>query len=197
MSVPPTLISPARGFSRPAIERSVVVLPQPEGPSSVKSFPAGTSKVTSWAARTTLPRSSAYSVHSPLTFSTSGFLDSETPSDQLGDEHQEEQADDEHYAERRELDVLAVLPQFPDEDRQHLGVGAVEQDRAWKLADRDDDDVDPTGHQPRFEQRQDDAPEGGGPRGAAHRRRLLQLLVDLQHRGRVVAQPVGHEARDI
>src|SRR3954471_1523889 len=168
MSAPPTLISPARGFSRPAIERSVVVLPQPLGPSKVKSFPAGTSKVTSWAARTTLPRSSAYSVHNPLTFSTSGFLDSETPSDQLGDEHEEKQANDEHHAERRELDVLAVLPQLPDEDRQHLGVGTVEQDRDRKLADRHDDDVDPAGHQPRLEQRQDDAAERGGPRGAAH-----------------------------
>src|SRR3954463_15246191 len=181
MSVPPTLISPARGFSRPAIERSVVVLPQPLGPSSVKSFPAGTSKLTSWAARTTLPRSSAYSVQSPLTFSTSGFLDSETPSDQLRDEHEEEQADDEHHAERRELDVLAVFPKLPDEDRQHLRVRTVEEDRARKLADRNDHDVDPAGHQPRLEQRQDDAAERGRPRGAAHRRGLLQLLVDLQH----------------
>src|SRR4249920_2914495 len=197
MSLPPTLISPERGLSRPAIERSVVVLPQPLGPSSVKSFPAGTSKLTSWAARMTLPRSSAYSVHSPLTFSTSGFLYSETPSDQLGDEDQEEQADDEHYPERRKLDVLAVLPQLPDEDREHLGAGAVEQDRARQLADRDDDDVDPARHQPRLEQRQDDAAERGGPRGAAHRRRFLQLLVDLQHRGGVVAQAVRHEARDV
>src|SRR3954468_3046408 len=104
MSAPPTLISPARGFSRPAIERSVVVLPQPLGPSSVKSFPAGTSKLTSWAARMTWPRSSLYSVQRPLTFSTSGFPYSETASDQLGDEDQEEQADDEHHAERRKLD---------------------------------------------------------------------------------------------
>jgi len=35
----------------PAIERSVVVLPQPLGPSSVKSLPGGTSKPTSLAAR--------------------------------------------------------------------------------------------------------------------------------------------------
>jgi hypothetical protein len=39
------------------MERSVVVLPQPLGPSSVKSLPAGTSKDTSCAARTTCPRS--------------------------------------------------------------------------------------------------------------------------------------------
>src|SRR3954464_2883619 len=117
MSAPPTLISPERGFSRPAIERSVVVLPQPLGPSSVNSFPAGTSKLTSWAARMTWPRSSAYSVQSPLTFSTSAFPYSEAFADQLRDQDQEEEPDDEHHAERRELDVLAVLPQLPDEDR--------------------------------------------------------------------------------
>src|SRR5580765_3791903 len=197
MSVPPTLISPERGRSRPAIERSVVVLPQPLGPRSVKSFPAGTSKLTSCAARMTLPRSSAYSVQRPLTFSTSGFPYSETSSDGLCGEYQEKQPDDEHHAERRKLDVLAVLPQLPDEDRKHLGAGAVEQDRARELADRDDDDVDPARDQPGLEQRQDDAAERGGPRGAAHRRRFLQLLVDLQHRGGVVAQAVGHEARDV
>src|SRR5262245_23074713 len=86
---PPTTIWPERGFSRPAIERSVVVLPQPLGPSSVKSFPEGTSKLTSWAARTTLPRSSAYSVQRPLTFSTSGFPYSKASSDQLRHQHQE------------------------------------------------------------------------------------------------------------
>src|SRR5678816_4806335 len=148
MSVPPTLISPERGFSRPAIERSVVVLPQPLGPRSVKSLPAGTSKLTSCAARTTLPRSSAYSVQRPLTFSTSGFPYSKASSDGLRQEHQEEQADDEHHAERRKLDVLAVLPQLPDEDRDHLGARAVEQVRARQLADRNDDDVDPARHQP-------------------------------------------------
>jgi hypothetical protein len=36
---PFTEISPARGRSSPAIERSVVVLPQPLGPSSVNRRP--------------------------------------------------------------------------------------------------------------------------------------------------------------
>ncbi len=60
-----TAISPARGRSRPAMERSVVVLPHPLGPSSVKSLPSGTSKETSWAALTISPRSLGYSVYSP------------------------------------------------------------------------------------------------------------------------------------
>ena len=38
--------SPPVGCSRPATQRSVVVLPQPEGPSSTTISPAGTSKLT-------------------------------------------------------------------------------------------------------------------------------------------------------
>src|SRR5215510_5789341 len=66
---PETSISPAVGRSRPAIERKVVVLPQPEGPSSVNSLPSGTWNETSCAAFTTVPLSLAYSVYSDLTFS--------------------------------------------------------------------------------------------------------------------------------
>ena len=35
----PTVIVPESGFSRPAMERKVVVLPQPDGPSRVNSSP--------------------------------------------------------------------------------------------------------------------------------------------------------------
>src|SRR5260370_41779417 len=67
---PCRLISPDFGASRPAMERSVVVFPQPLGPSSVKSFPSGTSNETSSVARTAWPRSPGYSVHSDSTIST-------------------------------------------------------------------------------------------------------------------------------
>src|SRR5580698_780598 len=43
---PPMLISPEVGCSRPATQRNVVVLPQPEGPSSTTISPAGTAKLT-------------------------------------------------------------------------------------------------------------------------------------------------------
>src|SRR5437899_3149281 len=194
---PPTEISPCRGLSRPAMERSVVVLLQPLGPRSVNSFPCGTSKATSCAARIAWPRSSTYSVHNPVTLSTSRVLDAELPAHPLGEQHEHEQAQDEHHAERRQLDVLAVLPQLPDHDRQDLGPRAVEQDRARQLADGNDHDVDPAGDQPGLEQRQDDAAEGRRPARSAHRGGFLQLLVDLQHRGGVVAQAVGHEAGDV
>jgi hypothetical protein len=61
-----TSIVPPTGRSRPAMERNVVVLPQPLGPSRVNSLPSGTLNEMSRAARTTfLP--SAYSVLSALT----------------------------------------------------------------------------------------------------------------------------------
>src|SRR5207249_9838371 len=117
----PTLISPARGRSRPAIERRVVVFPQPLGPSRVNSFPSGTSKLTSCAARTIWPRSLGYSVKSPATSSTrfSGpFLDPEFLAQPLGEHHQDEERQDKQHSQRRRLPVLAVLPQFPAADRQ-------------------------------------------------------------------------------
>src|SRR5258705_2014740 len=142
----PTLISPKRGRSSPAIERRVVVLPQPLGPSSVNSFPSGTSNVTSCAARTIWPRSLGYSVKSPATFSTrfsGSFLDSEFLAQPLGDHHQDEDRQDEQHPQRRQLHVLAVLHQFPDSDRQDLGARAVEQDGARELPDRDVHKQDP------------------------------------------------------
>src|SRR6266852_6939648 len=152
---PPIAISPRRGRSRPAIERSVVVFPQPLGPSSVKSLPCGTSNATSCAARISWPRSPMYSVQSAFTLSTSKLPDTEAAPHPLRREHQHEERQDQHHAERRELDVLAVLPQLPDHDGNHLGAGAVEQDRARKLANADDDDVNPAGDQARLQQRQD------------------------------------------
>src|SRR4029078_2011162 len=42
MSLAPSRITPSVGISRPATMRSVVVLPQPEGPSKAKNDPCGT-----------------------------------------------------------------------------------------------------------------------------------------------------------
>src|SRR6266852_8741341 len=166
---PSTAISPDCGRSRPAIERSVVVLPQPLGPSSVKSLPAGTSNEMSRAARTT-SRPPAYSVDSALTLSTieprvsmSRFGHAEPPAGKLRQQDEAEQRDDQHHAERRQLAVLPVLPVFPDHDRYHFRPRTVEQNRAGQLAHRDEHHVDPPGDQAGLEQRQDDAGERHAP----------------------------------
>src|SRR4249919_698615 len=44
MSLPPRLMVPDVGVSRPATIRNVVVLPHPEGPSRAKKEPVGTSR---------------------------------------------------------------------------------------------------------------------------------------------------------
>ena len=45
MSLPSSRICPEVGCSKPAIMRSVVVLPQPDGPSIEKNSPAGISEI--------------------------------------------------------------------------------------------------------------------------------------------------------
>src|SRR5258706_3923157 len=136
-------MEPDCGRSSPAIERSVVVLPQPLGPSRVNSLPSGTSKATSRAARTTLPSSPGYWGLRPRTLSINYLIINHLSSfciahakpaaGILRDLHQHEQQHDQHHSERGELDVLAVLPQLPDQDRDHLGARTVEQDRAGEL----------------------------------------------------------------
>src|SRR3989304_4461047 len=59
-------ISPVNGCSNPAMQRSVVVLPQPLGPSSVNSSPWPTSKDTPRSARTS-PLAPANDFSSALT----------------------------------------------------------------------------------------------------------------------------------
>ena len=44
---PSTEIAPSSGVSRPAMQRSVVVLPQPDGPSMVKKVPGSSAKLAS------------------------------------------------------------------------------------------------------------------------------------------------------
>ena len=49
---PPTVTAPLVGFSRPAMIRSSVLLPQPLGPSNETNSPASTVKATSASAST-------------------------------------------------------------------------------------------------------------------------------------------------
>ena len=68
--LPPTSIEPASGSSKPPIILSVVVLPQPDGPSNAKNEPRGTSSVRASTAST----SSKLFVTSLKRTSTSGSV---------------------------------------------------------------------------------------------------------------------------
>src|SRR3954468_11959743 len=82
-SRPPMLMRPDVEYSRPATHRSVVVLPQPEGPSSTTISPVGTWKLTPSTAGRPMPNclrrsrmSSEVGMHAP---SLSQFEQAERP----------------------------------------------------------------------------------------------------------------------
>ena len=89
------------------MERSVVVLPHPDGPKSVKNFPAGTSNEMFFAASTGGPCGTLYSVLSDLTLSTCihplplNFFNADAPAYHLRQHHEYEQAEDQHDPESR------------------------------------------------------------------------------------------------
>ena len=127
--VPLTMTSPETGLSSPAMDRMVVVLPQPLGPSKVNSRPSGTLKLTPLTALTERPAASMYSAKRLRTSSMvfSGFLDAEALAQDLGHHCQQKQRADEHDTQCGEFDKLPCLPEFPDDDGEHLAAGAVQE----------------------------------------------------------------------
>src|SRR5216683_5149827 len=83
-SRPPMLISPAVRCSRPATQRSVVVLPQPEGPSSTTISPLGTWKLTP----STAGRPAENSLRSSRTSRAADIRRSGSPASRSPDERQ-------------------------------------------------------------------------------------------------------------
>src|SRR5579862_3919165 len=65
MSAPPSETEPASGLSKPAMMRSVVVFPEPDGPSSVKNSPSPTFRSTFSTATT-----SAYVLRIPVSWTS-------------------------------------------------------------------------------------------------------------------------------
>src|SRR3954453_4719208 len=200
---PPREMVPSSGISRPAIERRVVVLPQPEGPRSVNSSPSCTSSET-WSTAKTRPRSSPFAAANVLTRSTTSsraislcLLDPDARTELVGDRDEHDEGADQHHAERRDLGQEAVAPLLPDHDREHLLAGRVEEHRGTELAEGHDHDVDPTRDQAGREQGQHDASERVPPAGPAHLGRLLELAADLEHRRGRIAHAVRHEARQV
>src|SRR2546428_13237473 len=131
-------IVPASGRSSPATQRSVVVLPHPEGPRSVKKRPSSTVKDTSSTARTP-PRSVVKVLRSIVTCSIGSML-AHLPAAQLawlcladraateplqhGDEDHEH--DDEEDRERGDARVVTGVAQIEDPHREHDALGRIE-----------------------------------------------------------------------
>src|SRR3954454_5536838 len=92
MSAPPSVTRPVSGRSKPAMIRSVVVLPEPDGPSSVKNSPSPTFRSTSSTATT-----SPYVFRMPSTLTSAAkepFEDRETALEPVvGDRERDGEAD--------------------------------------------------------------------------------------------------------
>src|SRR5215510_678653 len=112
-------MSPPLGYSRPAIMRRVVVLPQPEGPSRQTTSPAATSRST-WSTAVRSPKT--------LVSLSSAIVDMASPLDRAeGDAAQEmvlqqERHDDDGHEEER-LDRRQQAPLHPDGAADGLGHG--------------------------------------------------------------------------
>src|SRR5438093_3354280 len=144
----PTQISPASGLRNPATSRSVVVLPQPDGPRSATSSPGFT-----WRSRPRTAATSPKRLVSPLIVTpgtrlprhASGFpraqdvtAEQGLPEDDGGEGHREhEEAEDGDGAE------LPFLLEVEDDDRHHLGARREQDDGGRQLPDDADEDEAP------------------------------------------------------
>src|SRR5215213_6366626 len=107
----PMVMRPASAFSRPATQRSVVVLPQPDGPSSVTTSPWPTSKsMPSTAATTSLFALKVLVSPSTLIMALDLLLHAEAASDQIGDGAERHQHKEHQHSERAEQKEGAFFP---------------------------------------------------------------------------------------
>src|SRR5262249_47939182 len=104
----PMTISPSSGRSRPATLRSVVVLPQPDGPSSVKKLPGLTSKLTP-ASASTPPSRVLKDFFKFATRIISNLLQAEAAAYAPGDQAHHRNQNDHHDTERVQARILSAL----------------------------------------------------------------------------------------
>src|SRR5262245_34921279 len=154
----PMVMRPSSGFSRPAIQRSVVVLPQPEGPSSVTISPAGTSKSMPATAVTTslltlkvlVSPSTRIMIQQPRTHHTSILLlHAKAAAELERDDAQRHQHQEHQHAECAEQQERAFLPKVENDDRGGAVLRARQHQRDGELAIGVHHDPEPGGKQPR------------------------------------------------
>src|SRR5262245_62050454 len=136
-------ICPPEMSSRPAMQRSVVVLPQPLGPSSATNSPSAISRSMPATAVTvpyflTRPLSCTAAIPFPPVLLCSLLADGllELHAENLS--RDEDQRDHDHrlqYADRRGKLIVAGVHIVPRQHRQHLAALRVQQCRRRQLLD--------------------------------------------------------------
>src|SRR5882757_571252 len=133
---PSTAITPSSGVSSPATQRSVVVLPHPEGPSRVKKVPGSSVKLAPrmppaiWSVELSkiLVSPSTRSMKSQPFLSASECAGGGPLGDEIEHDRDHAHQHGPHQAKCREFGALTVAPEVEHGDRHGL--------RAWAGQDR-------------------------------------------------------------
>src|SRR4030095_13723874 len=166
MSWPPRRISPAVGATNPAIMRNVVVLPQPEGPSSTTSSPCPISRstpATAWTSPYVLVRavSCRRAIVSSLMLEHARQLDVAVRDQQARADQRDLQQRD--GGDRR---VDAPLQTLQDRDRERRLPRRDQEQGHLQIAERDDEAEQRCGDDSRLDDRKRDFHERSKRGGA-------------------------------
>src|SRR3954454_23707617 len=165
---------PASGVWNPAIDMSVVDLPQPLGPSRVNSSPSATSNETSSSARLSvncLTRDSTW---------ISGIVScrhADLEDDPAEEQHEHRDAAL-HHRERRDRADDPLQERVEHRRSDDFRPGTYEKERRVVVVEDLDEHQDERGEERRLEQRHHDAPARAPPAGADRAARAVELLAD-------------------
>src|SRR5215510_2281920 len=192
----PMVMRPSSAFSRPATQRSVVVLPQPEGRSSVTISPAATSKSMPATAVTTsllamkvlVSPSTRIMIQQPRTpqyinIALILLLHAKAAPELERDEAQRHQQQEHQHAKGAEQQERAFLPEVENDHGGGAVLRACQHQRNGELAIGVHHDPEPGREQAGSQQRQRHLDEVARPGDAGNLRGLVELVVDLHHRG--------------
>src|SRR6266850_6964482 len=163
----PTRISPASGAMKPATSRSVVVLPQPEGPSRATSSPGCTVSSRPATAATSPKRLVRPVMTTPgmgSARSARGACAHDVATEQgLHRRHDGEGHHEHEDAEYRDGAELAFFLQVEDHHRHDLRIRGEQDDGGRELADDPDEDEAPGGDDPAPGERRGDLAQHAQP----------------------------------
>src|ERR1044071_17162 len=192
----PTRISPPSGWRNPASSLSVVVLPQPEGPSSETNSPSPISR--------SRPSTAAASPNFFVSFfratvaKLSSAAGEEVPAGEpLHGKNNQERHRKEQDAEHGDCADLSFFLEVEDDDRDDLRTRREEKNRRAELADDADEDERPRGDQPRARERHGDILQRAQAVRADDARRILELGMDRLERALGLREADRHFLREI
>src|SRR5258708_14364044 len=178
----PLAIRPWSGVWRPAMHISVVVLPQPEGPSRVTNSFSPTLKLT--------PSSTLVPPNDMLRFSTVISGTARPPQDPRAEQQHDGDDHDLDDGQRGDRSDDAPGPVLEHRHAEHLGAGLLQEDHRVVVAEQGDEHQHECGQQRGPQDRQQDPPGDRPPPGSAGARGVVKFGADPGQAW--VEHPLGH-----